>query len=285
MKKLILIACCLLMLTGCSDAYAKLSNPKEVIMSIDSTNITKEQIYKLLMAQDSAFEIINYSKQIILDKEVPLTDEMKADAQTSLDSFKAMLGDSFMSYLNSYGYRTETEYLDKGLLFSMRMSKLNEKYVGEKFDEMVTKYVPRKTKIMQFTDQEVAKAALAEVAAGADFEATAKKHKSTTTGAQEISTNQTEYAKNVANFLLNVTTPTLSEIIPNDDSTAFFIVQVVEADPNLMKEEVMTTLASIAQVGTDATQYFFDKYGFKLHDKQVYDQFKANYPEYIGQGK
>ena len=108
-------------------------------------------MYNFMLARDAGYFTINEAKKVIFEKEVPVTDEMRSEAEETLNTYKTMLGDSFASYLQSYGFADEEEYLNNSLLVSLQAQELTKVYVNEKFGDLVSRYSPKKIRIMQFT--------------------------------------------------------------------------------------------------------------------------------------
>lgn len=285
MKKIILLALSALLLTGCSDARAKLKNPKEVIFSISDQSLTKGEMYSFMLARDAAYYTVNEAKNIICNQEVPVTDEMKAEAQTSLDSFRTMFGEAYQSYLQSYGFADEQDYLDNSLIPGLQNQELNAKYVNDNWDALISRYSPKKVQIMQFASQETATAALDAVKGGADFTQIATDMTSLMAPEETIATTQSSYPTNVLSYLASMNEAGMSDLIADDNGANFYIVKVVSATPTDYKEEAIDTISAISAITTEALIYYFEKYDFTVYDKTIYDQLEANYSEYLIQAK
>lgn len=285
MKKLILLALSALLLAGCSDARASIKNGKETIFSVGDQSLTKGEMYNFMLARDAAYYTISEAKKIIFEKEVPVTDEMKAQAQSTLDSYQIMFGGQFLSYLQSYGFTDEQDYLENSLIPSLQSEQLTTVYVKENFDALVSRYSPKKIQIMQFTNKDTANAALAAVQGGADFTQTATDNGSLMDSAETIATTQSSYPTNVLSYLTTMNEPTLSEVIPDDSDANFYIVKVVSATPSEFSEEAAATIGAISAIASEASIYYFKKYNFTVYDKTIYDQLESNYSDYLVQAK
>ena len=216
---------------------------------------------------------------------MPVTDEMRSEAEETLNTYKTMLGDSFASYLQSYGFADEEEYLNNSLLVSLQAQKLTKVYVNEKYDDLVSRYSPKKIRIMQFTDEATANQALEQVKNGANFEETATSLGSSVSAAETIATTQSSYATNVLSYLSAITDPTLSDVIADDNGANFYIVQVIATDAASYKDEAIDTIASISALSSEASIFYFEKYNFTVYDKTIYDQLESNYADYLIQAK
>ena len=139
MKKLLSLLCLALLvsLTGCKDAKTSLTNGDEAWVTVGKTTITKNDVYSSLKSESGVTAMISKITAYIVDKEVPVTEEMKKEAQEYLETFKTYLsGDSWKSFLESMGYESEEQYRDENLLLSVRSEKITEKYVEACYDEI-----------------------------------------------------------------------------------------------------------------------------------------------------
>lgn len=81
------------------------------LITVGNTKITKENVYTGLKTQGAVNSIINMVTQIICDNEIPLTDEIKAEAQSTMDSFKGYVGEeNWDAFIKGNGYASEEDY-------------------------------------------------------------------------------------------------------------------------------------------------------------------------------
>ena len=276
-----MLALAALLLTGCSDAQAALKDPKTAVFTVGDQTLTKGEMYSFMTARDAGYFAINEAKKVILENEVPVTEDMKKEAQTALDSYKSMLGDTFNDYLASYGFADEEDYLNNNLILSLRSEQLTKNFINENFDAMVSRYTPKKIKMMQFTDLAKATEALQQVKDGGNFDEIATASGSTVSAAETIATVQSQYPATVLTFLASTTDPTLSEVIVDDNGTNFYIVQVLSTNAQDFKEQAVDTFAAIPALSSEASVFYFDKYNFTVYDITIYNQLKANYKDYL----
>lgn len=277
MKKIIFIVCCLLLLTACSNSNIK---SKDVLMSMGSVDITKDLVIKSTPKEDTKQDTLKYALLLILDKEVPVTEQMQLMAEVSTEGVEAAEGANFANFLKSAGYTTKEAYNENHVLFLMRMNSLFQLYVKDNYADIAKVNLPRTVKMMQFNDQETANKALKEVEAGAAFETISQKYASVTDAGQMLVTNEIKVEKfddDIKAFIFSVTEPTLSEVIVNKDSTIYSIVEVVATDASLFFEQAAATLATGPYARGKAMQFYFDKYELKIYDEQIINDFKTNY--------
>lgn len=281
MKKILLSLCALLLLAGCTDAHAKLKDANTALITIGDTTITKGDIYSSMIQQGSGYVALSAATQAILEKEVPITDEITAEATKSLETYKATYGDSLEAALQSYGYKDVDDFYNNSLVLSAQLTKLTKKYVNENFDALVTKYEPRQATVLTFGTEEDAKNAKAELESGVDAMTVASNYNSSSAGSPRIITTDTDLDVSVKSFIQNATAPGISDVIIGTDVENFYIVNVNEIDPNNIKEDVITVFANMASTATDSDKFYFQKYGFKIYDRELYDNIKTNYPDYL----
>ena len=120
--KLLMASALLVGLCGCTDAQAKLKDSSTAVMSVGSQNITKGEIFSVLSSAYGANAVINDAVSRICAAEVEITDEMRTEAEGSLESMKALYGDSFQNYLESSGM-SEEDYINEVILPSQQPSR------------------------------------------------------------------------------------------------------------------------------------------------------------------
>lgn len=278
----------LLTMSACSDATTSVSNGSEALVTVGDTTITKEEIYKGLLANGSVNSIINKITEYICDKEVPITDEITKEAEETLNAFKQLFDtdEKWMDFLSSMGYTNETDYFNDRIILSARSGAIVDKYVEEAYDTIKETYAPRKVEVFQTASEDDAKAALADIQNGATFAEVIEKYNGVTTtfsGEPEVLTSQSSLPTNVWNNILTITenNTLLPTVQFKVDLTAYYVVRVVETE--VSATEAKAALASLEAVKEDAFIYYLDKYDFTLYDIDVYNSFKTQAPDYIVQ--
>lgn len=270
-------------LTGCSDAQAKLSDSSTVVVTVGNKTVTKGDVYSLLVSYGGASTVINDANKIVCDAEVEITDDMKATAQSTLNEYKSMYGDTFTTYLESSGL-SEEDYMNEYLIPSLQAEQLTDKYVEQKWDYLIEEYQPRKVTMISFESEDDANAALKELKAGDKNASTAASdHNGETDGSEVVTTESSSIDSMVRTVLFSSTPDDGWTMVPSSDGGTFYCVLVEDDDPLNFKEEAVTSLETIDDVSDDATTYFFKKYNFHVYDKTIYDALAADYPENLVQ--
>lgn len=287
MKKINLILASVLVLAplaGCTDAQAKLSDAKTPLFTIGKTSVTKGSLYSLMNSSAGATTAVNDANKTIASAEVEVTDEMKQTAQSTLASYKSLYGDTFTSYLAQQNM-TEDEYVNNYLIPSQQAEKLTAKYIEEDFDEVCSSYQVVKATILEFTSQDDANAALAELKAGSKTPAEAASgHNSTSTGTSTVYTLSSTDVNSMVRTVINSASPSDGwQLVPEDTANTYAVVKVDDNTPSNFKDDAITALSSISTVTSAATTYFFKKYNFVIYDKTVYDGVAADHPDNLVQ--
>ena len=247
---------------------------------INGLSVTVGQVYSQMMATDSTAIIKQMATRIILDKEVPVSDAIKAEADKVLKEFVDSVYDNLEMYLKYYGYKDEADYYENGIIPSIQQDTLVRNYLTENFDALVSGYRPKKIRLIEITDATLAQTALTEIKAGADFSVVAEKYSSSTyPGDEELVNNTSSLPEVVINFIDYLTNPVLSDVLT--DGKTNYIVQITNADTNKLKEEITDTFAVDTTFMEKALESYFVKYKFTIYDKSIYDVFVKSYPNYL----
>ena len=283
-KTVISVSALILLLSGCSDASAKLSDSSTVLMTVGNESITKGEVYSLLNNVSGGSTVINDAMKVICDLEVEVTEDMQTSAQNTYDMYAVLYGDSFTSYLDSYGYTEET-YISDVLIPSLQQDELPTKYVEQNFDALVEQYQPVQAIVLTFTTEEDKNTALSELNDGSKTaEEVASEFSLTESGTAEIFTiDDTSYDTSVTSLIRSSTADDGWQEVALEDGSAWYLVKVVETDATAIQDAVTEKLASLSDVQTDATVYFLKKYNFHVYDITVYNQIQESNPDYLVQ--
>lgn len=287
MKKTNLLLASLLLVTplaGCSDASAKLKDGSTVLFKIGSTKVTKQDLFGLMNSTAGASTVISNATKIICENEIEVTDDMKADAQTTLDSYKSMYGDTFNSYLQQYSM-SEEDYLNENLIPSLQAEKLTEAYIEAEWQKVTELYEPVMATVLDFTDQDLAQAALSALKDGSkSAEEVSNENGCSKDGKSSLYTlNDTDLDSTVMSVITNGTPDDGWSLIPTTSGDKVYLVHVDDNNPDNYRDTVISTLSSASNVSSDATTYFFKKYNFCIYDITVYNAIKSDYPDYLVQ--
>jgi predicted small secreted protein len=279
----------LLLLAGCGNKTAKISDGNDILIQFGDTRITKADLYYSMLKTDAGYTVINLANNMIANIEIETTDELITEVQNQVDSYKASLTDDWQKSLESLGFETEEELFEQ-LLSSLKANKLVSKYIDENFDTLVADHAPLMARMIyiKYNDNDIEKAkadadlALAEIKAGADFKTVAEKYSDSPSLADEtLYTRYSQVDYNVLQFLLSVMDVTLSGPIENSNSSGIYIVQITKTNIEQIKESFINSLNKNEDIIADANNYYFTKHAFVLYDIKTYELIKMNYPSYL----
>ena len=283
-KKLFAASLSILLLTGCSDASAKLKDGNTSIVKVGNTNITRNQVYKILKNTRGYSIVMNDVTKRISDAAVEVTPEMQAEAQESLDNLIEVYGDYFTSFLETEGI-TQEEYLNDNILMSLKSEKLTSQYVEENIDALLEKYQPILATVLTFSDEASANAAIGSLKDGAKTsQEIASQYTLVENGEPQIFTTEDfSYPTLVTSVIRSASPDDGWTILPNPDNGTYYVLRVEDNDVNNYRDTAIESLSTVSTVSTDSLKYYLKKYNFRLYDIDIYNQFKKNVPEYLVQ--
>lgn len=142
-KKIIVLALCVLMISGCGSKIPKLSNGDEAVVTLkDDSKISVNELYEELKNDYALQTLINLIDKSILEKEYPddLEDATKS-AESTIKQLEVAYGDDLEQAIQYYTrYQTVDAYKDS-LYISYLQNLAIEEYAKKQIDEKeVEKY-------------------------------------------------------------------------------------------------------------------------------------------------
>ncbi|MEG0694417.1 MAG: hypothetical protein RR440_01585 [Erysipelotrichaceae bacterium] len=289
MKKISVLAIVmsLILLTGCSDATADISDGGKTLFTVGGESITRDDLFKPMKA-NAANTVLEEATKVIVKKEIETTDAMRSAATSELEKAKATTSGTFKEYINGMGFKDEDEYYNKYLLLAQQQQGLYRKYVDENFDKIAKKLHPVKAQIIYTTDKDKAVAALADVIAGKGFVETAKAYGDTTNfngNVQLIHASSTGIVDVLMNRIKTVKKDNtlIKDLIVDATGNGSYILNVVNTNAKDFKNEAIDAFLALTNTKDDAMAYFLKKYNFAVYDINVYNTIKKNNPAYLVQ--
>ena len=288
MKKTpILFVCATMMLTGCSGATVTIKDKDETIMTIGDTKYTKGDEYELLKVSTGTDLTMELVKQAIYKQEVKVTKEMKEKAQEQVNNYKENM-ENFDKQIHSLGYKNSKQYMNKVLIPSLQASELTEKYFTDAKKDVQKTYKPSKARIIQCENKATAKKALKALKSGTDPEEVAQQYMVDSAKYSGKETLVTTKTTDLSTRLINTLSKTkkagvIDEVFTNESSgtTYAYVAVLVSNTYKDIKDDVYTTLSSDDDVTKACLVYYLKKYNFEVHDQDVFNNLKANNPEYL----
>lgn len=282
MKKILVLVACMLLLVGCSDATAKITNGSETVVTVGDQSYTREELYNFMTNYGGSYYAIVNAQKTILDTEVPVTDEMISSVDSTLELYSQMMGSYFETYLQSQGFAGSEQYREV-LIQNEQLNELYKKYVEANYDSLSSTFAPKKIQLMKFGTEEEANTALQAVKDGNDFATVAQENKSTVDGAAQLVTSTSSF-ETVVQYAINTqAVGELSEVIGNDDKTAYYVLKVLSTDAAELKEEAIPVIATAETIADQSIQYYFKEYNFTVYDINLYNQLQQSYSDLLNQ--
>ncbi|MGN1399223.1 MAG: hypothetical protein ACI4WG_04405 [Erysipelotrichaceae bacterium] len=294
MKKITLIISILAIaftLTACGNKTANVSH-NEVLIQFGKTKITTSDLYYQMLEADKGATAINEAAKVILDREIETTDEILAEANKQLNEIKIEFNDDLSSLMKSYGFETEEELLQQ-VIYSVKSDKLIDKYIENHLDELYAEYQPFKAKMIYIeinsTDdpegelaKEEAQLVVDLLKGGASFDEVSAEHSDKTSyGTEQLYTTESSIDYNVLSYAQSVSSPSLSEIILNNNKTGYYVVQVTVTNKEQLKEDFLTSLKDNSDFTSMVENSYFRDHNFQLYDILTYTYISNNYSEYL----
>ena len=292
MKKLAMLLCCAAMLTtlsGCKDAVANISNGSEVLIQVGSTKITNEDLYQSLKSTNGAATTIQLVQDALAVKEgLSVTEEMKKEAAADLVKLKKDYGgdEAFAEALASAGFENDEDYLERVSYPDLLKGALLDKYLSENEEKILNQYHPIKAKVIEFSSQANADKALAAIKEGDTLEEAFKKYgaeKATLTGKEVIYHAESSIANTVYTRLSSATkAEVIKEVLADASESKWYITEITNLDPTSMVQEIFDELkVSATSLSTEMLETYLKKHNFSVHDIDIYNEIKTNYPSYL----
>ena len=277
----------LVSLSGCSaDAYANISNPDDVIVTVGDSSITAGDVYKLMKNENIVPIILTDNDKRIFDEYVTLTEEQEAEIEASFnDTVTSYGGEEYFEYtLQQYGYPSLESYKDE-LYNTAKTTELIKVYARENLDEYTAEYAPKMIQTMGFSDMDTANQALELMANGMSFEEAAAELDYTASIEPKIATN---YSTDIPSVIIVALTATIEPglirtTFTDTDNNIYYVVNVTDVDPANFEDEFIDMLSTDSTISTDVLVHYYDEMNFHVYDKDLYDRIAAEYPDYLVQ--
>lgn len=287
MKKTAVLACCALglLLSGCGSSTSEIQDQSETLMTIGDTTYTKGDVYELIKESDGPDLVLSMALTDIYDKEVPVTDEIKEEAQAQYDELAAS-NEDLEQQLTDAGYSGKDEYIENILIPNVQSKQLTLMYFKDNEDLIVSEYEPSIAQIIQCSSEENANEALQALKDGDDVEKVADQYASETasfTGSEQVVTTQstTLPTRLIKSLSSAKEAGILDEIFVNDDETSWYVAVLVSNNYEDNVDQYVDALSSNSTLAKEVVVSYLTKYGFEVHDQYLFDYFKANNPEYL----
>lgn len=278
-KKIVALMLSAMVLAGCSDGHATISNANEKIFSVGNATVTKGDVYSSLFNSIGSYVVISDATKAVLNANVPVTDEINAEADETMSSYEALYGDALDTMVASYGYKDAQDYRDNGVIPSIQAKALYEMYVTDNWDTIKQDKNPKKGVIISVSDADTAANVMNALNEGTELADVISEYSLSHSGSEELIYADSDYPVEVMTMVNSATDATYATVTCSDGS--IYVLSVTQNDPEAIKEEVAADLALTEDIQVAALTYYIKAAGFKVYDRDLYDTIKLSYPEYL----
>ncbi len=137
-KKIIVLALCVLLISGCGKTIPKLSNGDEAIVTLkDGQMISVNELYETMKQDDATLEklVTMVDKKILEEKYKDSLEEAKSTAESRAAEVERYYGENVTSILNQAGYADLDAYKDAvylGFLQNKEITEYCKKQISDK---------------------------------------------------------------------------------------------------------------------------------------------------------
>lgn len=277
-----------LLLTGCSGYTTSIKNGDKTLFTVGETSYTKNDEYELLKTSNGANTTISKIEQMIYDKEIGRGKAIQKAANKQYKEYKDSV-DDITSQIKNAGYEDKQDFIDHSIIPSIQADKLLNKYFKADKKNIKKTYKPSVAKILECDDEATAKKALKALKNGKKVNKVFKQYQSESSSFSNDDTLITTETSSVPTRLINTLYKTkkagvIDEVFTDesdDTSTKAYVAILVNNNYNEILDQVKDSLSSNSDLQTSCLVYYLNKYEFEVHDQDIFDYLKENYPEYL----
>ena len=283
MKKLIGLFSVLLLLASCgSNPSANLSS-NDVIFEMDGKQVKQNELFTIMKASDGGNTALKLASQKLSES---VEDSLiQTELNLMITSQKEDLGDKFLSEINSLGFDSEEDYINRSLKPYLKSKYLIETKLNEEYTKFASQYIPKEAKILKLTDKEKANEATEKLKSGESFDDIAKEYQENTafTGQAEIYFIEgSKLPAVIVDFIKGQNAPATSEVlITSGEEAQYFLVEVVEPDATKLQEKAVDRALNVSEITQKYIATIHKEHGFKIYDQNLYNALQEQYADYL----
>ena len=131
---IIIIVILLLVLIGVATKNTKTTKGKDIVIKLKGKTITADDLYNELKKSYGKDVAINLVDEYILNKEYKTTDDMKDQAEATINSYKSNYGENFESFLEYNGLTSEDQLKDL-IIKNIKLESATKDYIKDTIKE------------------------------------------------------------------------------------------------------------------------------------------------------
>lgn len=281
----ILVLSATLLLSGCSQGYiTNIQNSDDKTFSFGKNTYTAGELYQMLKKSVGSSTAITELQKLVYDAEIPVTDEIRQEAQTEFETMAAETED-IEALLAESGYTQET-YIENIVIPNIQSDKLMQKYYKDNAESIKSEYKPSVAVILQCDDEKTAQKALDALKSGTEQADVFAQYQSQVAAFSDdevlITTKDATVPTRLVNTLYKQKEPGLvKEVFTDDSGSSAFVAILVNNNYDEIQEQLTSSLSTDTDFATETVQFYLKKHNFEIHDQEIFNEFKANYPQFL----
>ncbi len=189
----IIIVILLIVLICVSTKNTKTKDGDDIVVQVDGKTITANDLYDKLKSQNGRTVAINLIDDYIVNKEYKTTDDMKTQAESSIQSYKSQYGDSYEAFLQYNGIADDAE-LKELLIKNIKLTSITEDYIKDTLTDKEMKDYYNSNIVGDISAKQIL------ISVNYDDDATDEEKEAADTAAKEKAESIIEELKNGADF-------------------------------------------------------------------------------------
>ncbi len=286
MKKIIIPALSLLVLSGCSSTnettfVTSITDGDETAVTVnDEIVVTNDDIYHYMLETQGASTIVTEALTYIGDLEITDEEAIDAKVQEQIEEYESYTESSIEDYAIEQGYESKDEYVNDIIIPSVKNSLLIEKYVDENYDTLVTDYQVKYLKTVTFDTESEAVALIDQSTDTETFDTLFAENSGVDVGF--VTNESTSIDANIIAKFDELTNDGIYSKAIMTSTGQYVVVYVYNSDLEAVKDEVITNITSLSSISLKTNAYYLDKYEFSIYENEIKEQIESSTPEYIG---
>jgi len=286
MKKLVMLLLCVGLLSACSNANkynVSVNDGKEVLISGDKIEISKNDYFEKLLDQYGAGEVMRTALTEIANKEITDESQIEELIKKRKETYAKYSSDGLSGYAKMLGYSTEDEFVEDALVPDAKQELLRNQYIDKNFDEYIEKYQVCSLKMITVDTESAASEIIKNATTEKKFDKQMEKNKDNSQDAGIVHKNSSALDDNLKTLLKDLSAITKDGVYEKAIklSTGKYAVVYLYDTNHKNKDDIINSLTNILELQNEIEGIYLKKYNFVIHDKEIKNAVKKISEEYI----
>lgn len=290
--RILVIIICVVVICGCGYAIyqsffnsdsgyiTSVENGDKTVIKTDSVSITKDEIYEYFLNNNGANLTLDYALNYIYEEELTDEDQLNEKIDELKQQYVNYIGSDLESYAKENGYEDEQGFIDDVILPSAKTTLLQEKYIDDKYDDLLDDY---KVKYIKTITLDTESQALKIIESSKDEE-TFNNYMNENNGTDQgmVTTESSSVDENIIKKLSKFKKDGVySKVIKTSDSK-YAVVWVYNTDKTDLEDDIKAALNELSDISQKSETYYLKKYNFDVFEPKLKDQIKEISEDYLG---